>query len=824
VTTRTSRGRRPALPLLVYAVVAISIAGSGGVYVHRSHQELRAQVERELSSIADSKVAQIVSWRASHLQEWAGLPANPFMAAVLRRAIRTGDQEVRRTLSQVLEGKRERQGALGVLLVDGNGRVVVATRGTAQPNARDLQLLRAALETRDPLVDDGEHAGDPLTVAASIGGEPGERGALLIRYDLARSLTGIVRHWPQHARSAEPVLVRRDGDYVAAVTTPLHTTAPRLPLELDMPTTRAIKGANGIVECDDYRGIPVIAAVRPVPGTPWYLSAKVDRAEVFASGYDHAIAFGSATLLLLGIGAAAVWFWWSVNVARMRERERELEQRTLRYRFDALWSCANDGVLVLDADRRILDTNEHAVEAYGWSREELRRQRVDDLAANASRPDAQRRWEELQRAGSLRFETVHRRKDGGTFPVEVTSLILADEAAYTLCVVRDISDREAAATAARYQATLLENLNDAVIGLDLDTRITAWAGAAQRIYGFSAEEALGRPVAELLRGDHAEEVRLEIAAEAIRTGRCCREVRRVRKDGQRVDVEVTAVLVRSSTGEPRGFVAVHRDLTDHHRAEQERQRLQAKLVFADRLASVGTLAAGVAHEINNPLSYLIGNLDHVKHELRTLALAPGEGRVDQLAALDEAADGARRIGEIVRSLRMFSRRDREDANAVVSVNDAASAAVRMAQAQARPRAKLVVDLGEIPPIAGHEHEIAQVVLNLLLNAIQAIPEGRPRDNEVRLTTRVGSDGSVVLSVRDTGTGVAPEHLRHVFDPFFTTKKVGEGSGLGLSICHGIVERMGGTITLESAVGSGTTFTVRLPRGSVAQGDAVGRVA
>ena len=816
VSTRKVRGHRPALPLLVYAVIAITIAGSCGFYVRRSHQALHAQVQRELTALADSKVSRLIAWRESHLKEWAGFRANPFMADTMRRAIATRDEALIDPLALVLESKRERQGASATLLVDSSGRVVVATDGASPPRARELDLIRAAQQTDTTLVDEGEHASDPFTVAVSIRGDAREGGVLLVRYDLSRSLSGFIRRSPRHARTAELALFRREGDHAVAVTPLLHSETTRLPLTLDVPATRAIRGADGIVECDDYRGIQVIAAVRPVPGTPWFLSVKVDRGEVLATGYDQALAFGSATLALLGLGAAAVWLWWRVNLARMREREQELEQRTLRYRFNALWSCANDAVLVVDTDGKILDGNEHALEAYGWTREELQQLHMDDVSAEASRGAARCHWDRLYREGSARFEAVHRRKDGGTFPVEVTSLILADEAAFTLFVVRDISDREAAAAAAKYQATLLENLNDAVIGLDLEARITAWAGAAERIYGFTAAEAVGRRIAELLRGEDAEDVSGEIAAEIARCGRCSREIRHVRKDGQPVDVEVTALVSRNPGGERTGFVAVHRDLTDRRRAEQERQRLQAKLVFADRLASVGTLSAGVAHEINNPLSYLVGNLDHVRHQLRSPGRPSESERADQLAALEEAADGARRIAEIVRSLRIFSRRDRDEADVALHVGGAVNAAIRMAQAQARPRTRLVAELGDTPPIVGREHEVVQVVLNLLLNAIQAIPEGRPADNEVRLVTRTGSEGGVVLSVRDTGSGIAPEHLGHVFDPFFTTKKVGEGSGLGLSICHGIVERMGGTITVESALGRGTTFTVRLPRSASAQ--------
>jgi signal transduction histidine kinase/CheY-like chemotaxis protein len=280
-----------------------------------------------------------------------------------------------------------------------------------------------------------------------------------------------------------------------------------------------------------------------------------------------------------------------------------------------------------------------------------------------------------------------------------------------------------------------------------------------------------------------------------------------------VDIEVTSVPIRGEGGELAGFVAVHRDIGDRIRAEAEQRRLQRELVFADRLASIGTLAAGVAHEINNPLSFLLANLEYVRRG----PAAPGADGEDggPAEALREASEGARRIAEIVRGLRAFGRRDANTSPGPVDVRKAVQAAVSMAQAQARPRARLAVDLADTASVFGREHEVAQVVLNLLINAIQAIPEGRPAENEVRVTT-AARDGHVELAVRDTGVGIAREHLGRIFDPFFTTKEIGEGSGLGLSICHGIVHGMGGAIAVESDVGKGTLFTVRFPSAPAVQ--------
>jgi len=799
-----------ATPVVVYVVLAAGIGASAWLYLRSFQGDLRAQVERELSSIAEFKVSQLVVWRETQLREWAGFRENAFVSAGLRHAVADAgrDDGLRREAALALESKRDRLDAAAALLLDAHGAVVAATPATAQPRARELDVVRRALRRPGPILDEGL-PGDDLTVAVSIDPRAPELGAVLVRYDTSRAVTGMVLHWPHPASTAEPVLVRRDGDYVMRVTQPLHTTATRLPLALDIPTTRAVRGVSGIVECDDYRGVPVIAALRHVPDSSWYLSVKVDRAEVFAPGRQQALAFGVGTLLLLTLAGAGVRFWWRAQVSAIERREHEAQERSLRDRFDALWSRANDIVIVFEPGGHTVEANERALAAYGYTREEFRQLRLEDLRADETHGAISGQLGRVLGDGSLRFETVHRRKDGTTFPVEVSAARLEGPGGpLILSVIRDISERHAAASAARYQATLLENLNDAVIGLDRTGRITAWAGAAQRIYGWSPEEALGRPVHELLGGDLSEEASRRIEDEVRRCGRCRMEVRHARKGGLRADIEITSMAVRDGAGQVAGLVAVHRDIGDRKRAEAEQKRLHSELVFADRLASIGTLAAGVAHEINNPLSFLLANLEFLKSAPAPAGPGDSEGAAGR-EAIQEACEGARRIGEIVRGLRAFARRDGGASPGAVDLRKAVNAAVHMAQAQARPRARLVLDLAETPPVMGKEHELAQVVLNLVINAIQAVPEGLPAENEVRVSTRTADTGQVELAVSDTGVGIDSETLAHVFDPFFTTK-VGEGSGLGLSICHGIVDALGGTIGVESAPGRGTTFTVRLP--------------
>ncbi len=241
-------------------------------------------------------------------------------------------------------------------------------------------------------------------------------------------------------------------------------------------------------------------------------------------------------------------------------------------------------------------------------------------------------------------------------------------------------------------------------------------------------------------------------------------------------------------------------------------RLQARLMLADRMASVGTLAAGVAHEINNPLTYVIASLEYASR----LVEQPPSGDINAAAeararlrySLSQAREGADRVRQIVKNLRTFSRGD-EDRRGPVIVEDVIESSIDMAWNEIRHRARLVREFHPVPAVEANEARLGQVFLNLLINAAQAIPEGRVDDNRVRVVTRAEGD-RVVVEISDTGRGIAPEHLPRIFDPFFTTKPVGEGTGLGLSICHGIVTALGGEISVESTPDRGSTFRVLLP--------------
>jgi PAS domain S-box-containing protein len=324
--------------------------------------------------------------------------------------------------------------------------------------------------------------------------------------------------------------------------------------------------------------------------------------------------------------------------------------------------------------------------------------------------------------------------------------------------------------------------------------VTLSEGRGLGALGFLPKQLLGRSVYDLYANDPA----LLAQADRVLSG----EEFVVEGHAAAAVFETTLTPVRDATGAVEGAIGVCIDIT-------ERVRMRDRLLESERLASMGTLAATVAHEINNPLTYVVGNLELVARQLSD----PGGlwTAAPQLVQwVNEAHEGAERVQRIVRDLQVFSRRD-DDHTAPTDVHAVLRRALEIADNVIRHRARLVQHLAVVPQVLGSDLRLTQVFVNLLLNAAQAIPDGPADANEIRVLTGYDEKKkTVVVTVEDTGSGIAPEVRAHLFEPFFTTKPAGAGTGLGLSTCYGIVSGFGGRIEVESAPGKGATFRVHLP--------------
>jgi PAS domain S-box-containing protein len=326
-----------------------------------------------------------------------------------------------------------------------------------------------------------------------------------------------------------------------------------------------------------------------------------------------------------------------------------------------------------------------------------------------------------------------------------------------------------------------------------------------------AEDLVGRDSGDIVHPDDLSRARaLTAELESAATDTNVYELRYRRANGEYALMDVRRAALTEFEGEPAVLITA-RDIT-------ERKRLQAQLLMTERLLSVGTLAAGVAHEINNPLAAALGNLQWVASRLAKWSQATTEngaasvsqGELEQLRKpILDAHEAAERVRAIVHDLKLFSRAE-EDLDGPAALTPILDSAARMAWHEVRPRARFVREYSDLPAVHGSAARLGQVFLNLIINAAQSIPEGTPDDHVIALTAR-SCTNDVVVEVRDTGCGIAPHVIGRIFDPFFTTKPPGVGTGLGLAICHRIVTSLRGHIDVESRPGQGTTFRVTLLR-------------
>jgi PAS domain S-box-containing protein len=477
--------------------------------------------------------------------------------------------------------------------------------------------------------------------------------------------------------------------------------------------------------------------------------------------------------------------------------------------FDALRVAADRSRLGLalafaGEQPEVLLLNDYGSVLLGYSAEEVMRIGPWPIIAPEELPRLREMMNQTETTRTT-FETQIVTKAGKRVPVDVTlSDVEIDGRKAVVAFFRDASERWRAMSALQESEErfrmVVEGAPDGVAILN-GPRIRFLNPRAARMLGLSNPEAgKGRMITEFLHSDD-----VDTAAQRIRqlleTGKRHREPAEYRSrslDGEELLVEISAIPIE--IGGERAVLAFARDVT-------ERKAIQNRLAEAERLTALGVLSAGVAHEINNPLAYVLLNLEYLRRELPKLASNP-ERLEDLMVRVRDACHGAERVATIVRDLRTFARGD-DSVRGPIDLKDAVEAAVNIAGTTLTHHATIVRDYGDAPLVDGNPNRLEQVFLNLLLNAAQAMPNGNPAVDEIRIRLRA-EPGRAITEIEDTGEGVPEAIIDRIFEPFFTTKPVGVGTGLGLPICRSIVSTHSGTIEVESKPGKGTIFRVTLP--------------
>jgi PAS domain S-box-containing protein len=506
----------------------------------------------------------------------------------------------------------------------------------------------------------------------------------------------------------------------------------------------------------------------------------------------------------------------SRDITARRRVDAALRDREARWR--GVFGSPMVGIMFWDRTGAVTDANDALLELVGYSREDLEAGRISwfDMTPPEERDLDARALERVTTTGVCDpYEKHYIRKDGSRVPIVIGAAMVDGSRDHGVAYIQDITARRHAEAQLRESEARFRNLAEHV-------PIILWVADGQgdctyvnqswyEFSGQTPEQALGHGFFMALHPDDAAEGERLFRDATSRHAPWQHECRVRCRDGSYRHMIDTASPRFGAGGEFLGYIGLLIDVQDRKDAEEARQRLEAPLRQAQKMEALGTLAGGVAHDFNNILGTIIGNVALAREDL--VADHPAQ---ESLAEVEKASARAR---ELVQQILTFGRRQ-PDERRVIGLREVVEESVRLLRATLPAGIELVTGYGrDVPNVLADRSRIHQVVMNLCTNAWQAIPEGVGRITVSLATVRVSESQGLAglrpgiyacLTVADTGCGIAPEMVERIFDPFFTTKAPGEGTGLGLSVVDGIVKSHDGAVAVETAPGQGATFRAYFP--------------
>ena len=826
--------------ILLLMVLALTM---GGVWFFKDqHKSQKASVEANLLAIARLKAHQIGEWRLERLSDAAIVAGRRALIASIDRYLTAPDASERAELIRRLGLIKSHYHMADILVVDRENRVRLTLDENEPGLCEDFYpVLTKALALKKPMWTpihrESESTPLHLSVVTPLFDEADTHaiGALIMVCDVHEFLFPLIQSWPIPSMTAETLLVRRDKDEVVFLNDLRHTEDAALNLRIpvsrtDLPAAMAVTGVQGIVRGRDYRGEKVLAAILPVPESPWFMVAKMDESEAFAEWR-----FRSAVIiifLVIGVGLMlAVAFlihqrnrkWHYRN---LYQSEAELSSALERHRITL--AAIGDAVISTDEKGNVALMNPVAEQLTGWSQAEAKGKhlveifRIINESTRKPMADPVAKVLAAKKVVGLANHTLLIRKDGSEIPISDSGSPIKDRHGNITGVVLVFNDQS---EQRRYQKTIIENeakyrlladnTLDVIWVMNMDLVFTYVNPAIKTMTGYEPEEWIGTKLYE-----HCEEAPLakmtaviaeEVARGPEQTG-IVFETEMIKKDGSPLDVEIHGRILFDENDNPTGLQGTALDIAERLARENENRSLQAQLIQAQKMESVGRLAGGVAHDYNNMLGVIIGYAE--------LALDKIAAEDPLYMDLNEILSAGKRSAEITRQLLAFARKQ-TIAPKILDVNETIESMLKMLRRLIGEDIDLAWHPGkDIRAVKMDPSQIDQMLANLCVNARDAIQGVGKVTIETQSVTLdedycAGHAGFIpgdytMIGVSDNGQGMEKETLDMVFEPFFTTKATGEGTGLGLAMVYGVVKQNEGFINVYSEVGKGTTFKIYLP--------------
>jgi PAS domain S-box-containing protein len=481
------------------------------------------------------------------------------------------------------------------------------------------------------------------------------------------------------------------------------------------------------------------------------------------------------------------------------------ERKQAEEALQAILKTALDGFYLADLEGKLLEVNDSYCKMIGYTREELLKMSTRDIEAIESPEEIAQHIKKVMAQGSDRFESRHKRKDGQIINVEISVNYLDVGEVQLFVFARDITERKQVEEALRdseeKSRKMFESVSDSISVIDLSGIITQTNQRTVEIHGFSSrEEMVGMNAFDLVAPRDRERIARNMR-QALKRGIIRdQEYTLLRADGSEFPAELSTSVLKDASGKVTSHITIARDITERKQAEEREKELQKELLLSSRLASIGELAAGIAHQINNPLTGVLG------FSQRLLRKSTDQETNQDLKRIYTEAE---RAAKVVQNLLTFARR-RQPQKQDSDINEILESALELrAYELTTSNIEVVTDLAPgLPELMLDFQQIQEVFLNIILNAEQAMTEA---NGGGKLTIKTKErKGYIRTTFTDNGPGIPAKNLEKIFDPFFSTKGEKGGTGLGLSVCHGIISEHGGRIYARSKPGEGATFFIELP--------------